>query len=43
MESKGFEWWARLEESLKQEKGEFTNKEIHYFDAPKEHWATYNK
>lgn len=42
MENGGFEWWSDLDEALKARGSKYCNREITYFDPPKEHMGSYN-
>jgi isopentenyl-diphosphate delta-isomerase type 1 len=39
MEFGGFDWWEDLTRTME---GKNTNRKIHFFDPPMEHWANYN-
>ena len=42
MEKGGFKWWEDLEEALKSDGNKYVEDQIHYFDPPADHMASYN-
>eukprot|EP00567_Pseudictyota_dubia_P014003 CAMPEP_0197455966 /NCGR_PEP_ID=MMETSP1175-20131217/42147_1 /TAXON_ID=1003142 /ORGANISM="Triceratium dubium, Strain CCMP147" /LENGTH=285 /DNA_ID=CAMNT_0042989965 /DNA_START=188 /DNA_END=1045 /DNA_ORIENTATION=- len=42
MENGGFEWWSDLDEALKAAGSRYCNRDIIFFDPPKEHMGSYN-